>query len=69
MERKVNCYQLELGKQLAGVSIECFNRHQGALMTTAAFSQNIGKLLSKLKLVTVNLPLDLVGHHRDKNGQ
>ena len=31
------------------------HRHQGALMTTGAFSRNIGKLFSELKLVTDNL--------------
>jgi len=49
-------YQLEL----ANISTECSSRHQGespddALMTTGAFSRNIGKLFSELKLVTANL--------------
>ena len=68
IEEKVICYQLELRKQLAGVSTEFSSRHQGTFalaveshqhtftpMTTGAFSRNIGKLLSKLKLVTDNL--------------
>ena len=29
LEKKVICYQLELGKQLAKVSTECSSRHQG----------------------------------------
>ena len=31
---------------------ECSSHHLGALMTTGAFSQNVGKLFFKLKLVT-----------------
>ena len=47
---------------------ECSSRHQVkkceqtftfALMTTGAFSRNVGKLFSELKFVTDNLPLHL----------
>ena len=44
VERKVICYQLELGKEFADVS-------------SGAFSQNVGKLFSELNLVTINLSL------------
>ena len=58
MKRKVICHQLELRKQLADVSTECSSRHQckseETLMMTGAFSQNISKLFSELKLVTDN---------------
>ena len=53
-------------KKLANISTECSSRHQGesiiavssftfALMTTGAFNWNVGRLFSKLKLVTDNL--------------
>ena len=45
-EKKVICYQLELRKELADISTECFNNF--SLMTTAAFSRNVGKLFSQL---------------------
>ena len=53
-------------KKLANISTECSSCHQGesiipassftlALMTTGAFNWNVGRLFSKLKLVTDNL--------------
>ena len=56
---KVICYQLELWKQLADISTECSSRHRSKSQTTGAVSQNVGKLFSKLKLVTDDLPLHL----------
>ena len=43
-KRERLCYQLELGKEFADVS-------------SGAFSQNVGKLFSELKLVTDNLSI------------
>ena len=56
MKRKVICYQLELRKYLVDISTACANF---TLMTIGAFSRNVGKLFSELKLVTDNLPLHL----------
>ena len=47
-EEKVIWYQLELGNYLADISTF-------ALMTTGAFSRNVGKIFSELKLVPDNL--------------
>ena len=59
---------MSLEKKLADVSTECSSHHQDAftLMTTGAFSQNLGKLFSKLKLVTDNLSLYLCSSHWKK---
>ena len=43
---------LSLENNLADLSTECSSRHQGALVKTGAFSQNVGKLFSELKFVT-----------------
>ena len=48
---EVICYKYELRKQLADVLTECSSRHR----EPGAFSRNVSKLLSDLKLVTDNL--------------
>ena len=54
-EEKVICYQLELENNLLTFQLNAPVIIRAEVMTTEAFSQNIGKLISKLKLTTDNL--------------
>ena len=55
MNRKVICYQLELGRSFASILTRCSSRHRAKWMTTGTFGQNVCKVFSKLSLVTDNL--------------
>jgi len=41
---------LSLENNFADVTTECSSRHQGALMTTGAFSRNVGKVIFRTQV-------------------